>query len=106
MPLPNQDFSKRDASLPDGCKDLVDAIKHEQASALPMISDPPIKKVVVLPDIVSVEYLIEVSEVSAYTMTLVMQEMQVLSNVGRSVDFEVAAKILRKYGIAAIRAAN
>ena len=105
MSFPNQDYSKRDPSLPAGCKDLVDAIKHEETSALPQIPDPPITRQVVLPDMVSVQYLVEVSGASAYTIALVMQEMRVGSNVGRSVDFDVAAKILRKYGIAAIRAA-
>jgi hypothetical protein len=105
MPFPNQDYSKRDSLLPAGCKDLADAIKHEQASALPPVKLPPIFKCVSLPDMVAVKYLVEVTGASLYTITLDMGELGGGTSVDRSVDFELAAKILRKYGISAKRAA-
>jgi hypothetical protein len=104
MPFPNQDYSKRDGLLPEGCKDLADAIKHEQASALPPVPPPPITRQVSLPEVVAVKYLAEVSGASLYTIALDMQELREGTSVDRSVDFELAAKILRKYGIAAKRA--
>jgi|SRR5580692_692336 hypothetical protein len=105
MPFPNQDYSKRDYLLPSGCKDLTDAIKHEEASVSPPVLDPPITRQISLPEVISVQYLADISGVSLHTMTTLMDEMRVGVNVGRSVDFEVAAKILLKYGIAAKRAA-
>jgi hypothetical protein len=105
MPFPNQDYSKRDPSLPEGVKDLAASIKYEQASHLPAIPDPRVTRQVVLPDMVSVAYIVEVSRASAYAIDMVMREMRVRSDVGRSVEFEIAAKILRKYGVVAIRAA-
>ena len=93
MSFPNQDYSKRDSLLPAGCKDLSDAIKHEQDSAVP---DPPIIRQVSLPEKVSVKYLAEITGASVRTMTT-------LVSIHRSVDFEVAARILRKYGIEAKR---
>ena len=104
MPFPNQDYSKRDGLLPEGCKDLADAIKHEQASALPPVPPPPITRQVSLPEVVAVKYLAEVSGASLHTIVLDMQELREGTSVDRSVDFELAAKILRKYGIAAKRA--
>jgi hypothetical protein len=96
MPFPNQDYSKRDSLLPAGCKDLSDAIKHERDSALPPVPDPPITRQVSLPEMVSVKYLAEVCGASRYAIA-------VLTSVNRSVNFELAAKILRKYGIEAKR---
>ena len=92
-----------DSTLPAGCKDLVDAIKYEQALALAAVPLPPITRQVSLPDVVAVKYLAEVSGASLYTITLDMHELGASTSVHRSVDFELAAKILRKYGIAAIR---
>jgi hypothetical protein len=105
MPFPNQDYSKRDYLLPAGCTDLTDAIKHEKASALPPVPDPPITRQVSLPEKVSVKYLAEVSGASLYTITILMQELHIVGEVSRSIDFEDAAKILLKYGIAAKRMA-
>src|ERR1700733_9835181 len=104
MPFPNEDHSKRESLLPAGCKDLADAIKHEQASALPPAPLPPISRLVSLPDVVAVRYLAEVSGASLNTIILELREgYSVNRSVNRSVDFELAAKILRKYGIAAKR---
>jgi hypothetical protein len=103
MPFPNQDYNKRDCQLPANCKDLTDAIKHDEISALPRVQDPPITRLVSLPEKVSIKYLAEISGASLYTMSIVLDEMQVFVRVDRSVDFETAVRILRKYGIAAKR---
>jgi len=103
MPFPNQDYNKRDSLLPAGCKDLADAIKLEQASGRPPFPDPPITRQVSLPEIVSVKYLAEVIGASLYTMNMLMNALKVPISVDRSVDFEVAARILRKFGIEAKR---
>jgi hypothetical protein len=103
MPFPNQDYSKRDSLLPAGCKDLSDAIKHERDLALPPVPDPPITRQVSLPEMVSVKYLAELSGASLYTIALDVQELREGTRLGRSVSFELAAKILRKYGIEATR---
>jgi len=96
MPFPNPDYSKRDSLLPAGCKDLSDAIKHEQDSAMRPAPDPPITRQISLPEKVSVKYLAEITGASVRTITT-------LVSIHRSVDFEVAARILRKFGIEAKR---
>jgi hypothetical protein len=105
MPFPNQDYNKRHYLLPDGCKDLADAIKREQSSILPVAPEPPITRQVSLPEKVSVRFLAEISGQSLYTIATVMWQLGIYVSVDRSVDFEDAAKILRRYGIAAERTA-
>jgi hypothetical protein len=98
MPFSNQDYNKRDCELPAGCKDLVDVIKHDEESAL-QPADPPITRQVFLPEKVSVKYLAEISGAGIFAIS-----MHASVGVNRSVAFEEAAKILRKYGIEAKRA--
>jgi hypothetical protein len=102
MPFPNQDYNKRHYLLPGGCKDLADAIKLEQAS-LPAAPEPPITRRVSLPEKVSVRFLAETCGQSLYTIATVMWQLGIYVSVDRSVDFEDAARILRRYGIAAER---
>lgn len=92
------DYKKRDGSLPPGCKDLIDVIRAQPwASPTPL---PPITQRVALPEIVAVRYLAEL---------LQMSKEDVAALCGyfgeRSVPFEQAQKILRKYGIWADRTA-
>jgi len=103
MPFPNHDYGKRDGLLPSGCKDLADAIKIEEAFALPLSPEPPIIRKILLPEKVAVRYLAEVSGASLYTIIITLRELHVIIDVERSVDFNIAAKLLRKYGIAAMR---
>ena len=63
----------------------------------PSISDPPVTRKVALPPIVSIKYLAEVCGVSAAILS-----NQIGYHVDRSVSFQIAAGILRKYGIEAI----
>jgi hypothetical protein len=97
MSFQNQDH-ERDCKLPPGCKDLADALKHEQESALQSVPDLPITKQVYLPEQVSVKYLAEVSGAGIFAIS-----RQTSVSVNRSVAFDVAARILLKYGIEAKR---
>jgi hypothetical protein len=97
MSFPNQDYSERDCKLPAGCKDLADAIKHEEESAL-QPANPPITRQVFLPEKVSVKYLAEVSGAGIFAIS-----MHASVSINRSVAFEEAARILLKYGIEAKR---
>jgi hypothetical protein len=103
MQFPNQNYENRDCQLPAGCKDLTDSINHEKASAVPPMPDPPITRQISLPQKVSVRYLAEVSGASLGPIEMLMRELRICVSVMRSIDFEDAAKILRKYGIEAKR---
>jgi hypothetical protein len=83
---------KRDCSLPPGCKDLIDAIMS-QPEPVP-VSLPPVTRHVTLPDIVAVRYLAELLQMSTH-------EAEAVSGYagGRSIPFEQAQRILRRYGI-------
>lgn len=97
VPEPND--PKRDGSLPVGCKDLIDAIMSQPESvAVPL---PPITREVTLPDIVAVRYLAELLQMSTRDAAGVSGYFG-----GRSVPFEKAQRILRRYGIWANKASN
>ena len=101
MPFPNQDYNNRNILLPAGCKDLADAIKHEEASVPKPPPEPPVKRRITLPEKVSVKFIAEISGQPLYIIAMVLQELGIDISMYRSVDFEDGAKILRMYGIAA-----
>ena len=65
--------------------------------------EPPIARRISLPEKVSVKYLVEISGQKLHEVVALMDLLHICVSVNRSVDFEDAAKILRKYGIAAER---
>jgi hypothetical protein len=95
MPAPEPNDPKRDCSLPPGCKDLIDALR-EQSEPVP-ISLPPITRRVTFPEVVSVQYLSE----------LLGHDIAAFSGYAtpRSIPFDKAQRILRRYGIHAERTA-
>ena len=103
MPFSHQDHGKRDYLLPAGCKDLADALKHEEASRPQPIPEPPITRRVTLPEKVSVKFLAEISDQTLDAIAAVMRQLRIVVSVDRSVDFEDAVRILWRYGIAADR---
>jgi len=55
------------------------------------------------PEKVAVRYLAEVSGQQLSTILALMNTLRIIVEVNRSVDFDDAAKILRRYGIGADR---
>ena len=98
-----QDNDERGYLLPLGCKDLLDAIKHEEANKSEPASYPPITRKVMLPNVVAVRFLAEVSGQEPETVTALMNTLHILVDVNRSVDFAAAQKVLRYFGIWAER---
>ena len=98
-----QDKNERGYLLPPGCKDLLDAIKHEEAPKPETVSYPPITRKVILPNVVAVRFLAEVSGQEPETITALMNKLYILVDVNRSVDFAAAQKLLRHFGIGAER---
>lgn len=92
------DGKKRDCSLPPGCKDLIDVIKSQsQAASTPVT---PIIQRITLPEVVAVRYLAELLRLSKEDVSALCGYFG-----ERSVPFDQAQKILRKYGIWADKAA-
>ena len=83
---------------PPGCKDLIDVIRTQQHAAPTRL--PPIIQRVTLPEVVAVRYMAELLQLSK-------DEVSALCGYfgERSVPFDQAQKILRKYGIWADKAA-
>ena len=92
MSAPGPNEKKRDCSLPPGCKDLIDAIRlQSQTIPNPL---PPITRRVTLPAVVAVRYLAELLQLSKEDVSALCGYFG-----ERSVPFNQAQKILRKYGI-------
>jgi hypothetical protein len=101
MPFPDQDYNKRDASLPSGCKDLADLIKREQALASQCDPEPPITRHILLPEKISIKYLAEIVERDLAVIIADLVRLRCYLGKNRSIDFEDAVRLLRKYGVAA-----
>ena len=69
----------------------------------PPVPEPPITRRVILPEKVAVRFLAEESGQRLNTIVSVMNELRITVDVNRSLDFDDAAKVLRRYGIAAER---
>ena len=82
---------------------MADAIKLDAATVPPAVGYPPVTKRVTLPEKVSVRFLAEFSGQDLHTINRVLHELRIAVDVNRSVDFEDAQRILRRYGIWAER---
>jgi len=89
-----------------GLQRLADAIKLDAASVPRSVRYPPVTKRVTLPEKVSVRFSAEFSGQGLLTIIRVLHELGIAVDVNRSVDFEDAQRILRRYGIGAERAGH
>jgi hypothetical protein len=109
MDLMFYDYSKRDCLLPQGCKDLIDVLRLQQPKpAQERVPEtilgkksPPITQYVTLPSSVSVKKLIELAGKKPFCIIADLMDLGVFENIGGSVTFDIAARVLRCYGIAA-----
>jgi hypothetical protein len=126
------DYSKRDYLLPPGCKDLFDVLKMHQPQPLFDVSKlhqqqpyfyqskpslwqqvqrrrrrpiPPITRYVTVSDPVSVKQLIELAGKKPFCIIAGLMDLGLFVNINGKVSFDIAARVLRWYGIAAVPAA-
>ena len=78
-----------------------DTVAQAQASVSPPTPGPPITRHVTMPEKVSVKYMAELSRQPRYAIIALMIQLGISAD--RSVAFEDAAQILRRYGIAVER---
>jgi hypothetical protein len=102
MSTPEPDDKKRDCALPPGCKDLIDVVRSQPATVPD--SQPPITRRVTLPEKVSVGYLAEITGQELRTVIDELVRLRLFLGVNRSLDFDDASNLLRRYGIGADRA--
>jgi hypothetical protein len=99
--VPNPNYSNHNSLFPANATDLVSSIANAEASILPPAQEPPITRHVSVPEKVSVKYIAELTGQPRYAVTSLMNQLGVSQD--RSIAFEDAAEILRRYGIAAER---
>ena len=92
----NPDYSKRDCSLPPGCKDLIDVLRLESAKQAAT-------RVIEFRSLVTVRNLAALLGCKPLQIIADLLEMKILAGVSQLVPFEVAAKVAGKYGFEARR---
>jgi hypothetical protein len=93
----NPDYSKRDCSLPPGCKDLIDVLRLESGRH-------PDKKVIELGSSVTVKSLATLLGRWPFQIIADLLALKVMVSVDQSVTFEVAARVATQHGFVAKRA--
>ena len=99
------DYSKRDCSLPPGCKDLIDFLNLKRPIAKPSPqrerpTESPVKRsVVALPPTILVEDLAQLLQMKPFMIIANLMEYGVFANLGQSLDFNTAARLLADHGV-------
>jgi hypothetical protein len=116
----NQDYSKRDYFLPEGCKDLLDVINLQksqvswqipwQTSQIPWpVGQPqtptsPPKGDILLQHNITVGDFASILGHKPFKVIADAMELGVFANVKQQLDFDTMSKIARKYGYTARKA--
>lgn len=110
----NYDYSKRDYLLPEGCKDLIDVQKLEakkKAMEQPMPKPPvprplpPVVGEVIIPPHTTVLKLASILSQKPFQIIADLMEIGVFPNVNHELDFDTIAKVTRRHGYTAKKAA-
>jgi len=99
--VPNPDYGSRNPLFPADSAGLVNSLTHADASISSPLPEPPITRHVRVPEKVTVKYLAEITGQPRYAVASLVNQLGV--SLDRSIAFEDAAQILRRYGIAAER---
>ncbi len=113
---PHQEHEKpRFLLLPDGCKDLIDALRLQQkqgeASELadPDVSlsaaEPPqeLPSSVTLPDPVSIRDLASALHLKPYKVVCSLIRLKIFASLNAKLDFNTASTVCSHYGVAATK---
>ena len=123
------DYSKRDCSLPPGCKDLIDVLRLQKrkptkadlveirlhamgkkSGMLPPKAEakqtPSFAAIIELKDPVTVKDLAALLGRKPFEIVADLIDLKLMATVDQSVTFEVAARVAAKYGYIAKRAAS
>jgi hypothetical protein len=101
------DYSNRSYLLPPGCKDLIDVLRLENPPAIATFQfgkTPPITGEVLISQTTPVHELAALVDQKPFKIIADLIEAGVFAGLGDAVDFEVAARVLKKYGYTAKKA--
>jgi len=96
--------------LPDGCKDLIDVIRHQQKDEEDCDSDPEITfgdemlphdlpASIELPELITVHDLALALHGQPYRIIAVLMENRIFSNIYTKIDFATASLVCKHYGV-------
>ena len=115
---PQQEHEKpRFLLLPEGCKDLIDALRlHQQEGEAPALAyphvlssaaNPPqeLPSSVTLPDPISIRDLAAILHLEPFKIVHSLIQVKIFASPDTEIDFTIASAICSHYGVAAIKAA-
>jgi hypothetical protein len=102
--------------LPDGCKDLIDALRLQQQSAEAELSEvdistradatpQPLPASVALPDPVIVRDLASALHLKPFQVVGSLMQFNVFASLNTALDFNTASTLCSHYGVAATKVA-
>jgi hypothetical protein len=103
----NDDYSKRDYLLPEGCKDLIDVLKpkvqhsEQQAPEVRTEALPPIVGEITVAGPTTVVELAERLRVKPFKIIADLMQFGVFATPRQPIRFETIAQVARKYGYVA-----
>jgi hypothetical protein len=112
------EYMKRGYLLPEGCKDLIDALKPKPQlglnakpiqpfGPLPQSTPlPPIVGEIAIPEHASVLELATLLCQKPFQIVADLMQFGVFANVWQQLDFDTLSKVVRMYGFTAKRAAS
>ena len=97
------DFMKRGYLLPDGCKDLFDALKLKARSASGRSLPPPALLSVAMPEVevpdkLSVEQLARLLGEKPVEIVFDLIKLGIYTTVKEELDFVTISRVMRQYG--------
>ena len=96
----NSDYGKRDYLLPQGCKDLIDAMKlHGLGTSIPTPPGQPTELLFSEPIVVNQLAALLGQDVAKIIADLM--QVGVFAAADQLLDFEALSKVVRKYGLTA-----
>jgi hypothetical protein len=117
------DYTKRGYLLPEGCKDLIDAMKLEgwlgpthqsappPATLPPVVGElmapatlPPVIGELMVPELPTVAELAALLKVKPFQIIADLMQLGAFVTVKHQLDFVIISKVVRKYGLIAKRA--
>jgi hypothetical protein len=103
----NDDYSKRNYLLPEGCKDLIDVLKPKVQHSEQKVPDagsealPPIVGEIMVAGTMTVAELAETLRVKPFKIIADLMQFGVFATPRQLIRFEAITKVARKYGYAA-----
>ena len=97
----NSDYGKRDYRLPEGCKDLIDAIKLSSLGTASVPTPPGQPTEVLISQPILVSQLAALLGQDVARIIADLMQIGVFATADQLLNFDALSKVVRKYGLTA-----